>query len=304
MSGMARPLPLRAHHRDTIGNGNWEHGGVEMKGTVAGVLLCALALMGCSRDVERPVPAAERRAVIETPRGKVLVLNPVQDTANRSATAEVVRGDAHYILRFASSGGDGSGVAGGVAELLDESGRLLFAIETLVDRLSGELVFTQRTTEDYLVLRMQDDEERIREQYDANGDVAAFEYPALPEEVRRHAANHYRHGLSTGNLPAPVAEFIGELGAFDAYYEPHSKSTLHDNPSGELLVQILASPDLKHLAGPGAERAQWIQNLCAAARACQSLVCYTRPDSLVCFVCTAVNVACSIVDVICNWIGC
>ena len=92
-------------------------------------------------------------------------------------------------------------------------------------------------------------------------------------------------------------------------YAPHESSTLHNNPSGELLAHILASPisttgwarweDRNRSDGlPSRKRS------CKMARACQTLVCYTNPASLTRFACTAVSVACAIMDFICNWFGC
>lgn len=276
-----------------------------MKWKFAGVMVCVLSLLGCTNDVEKPEPV--QRVVVDTPRGKVMIQNPVQNLTERYVTADVVANGTDFTFRLASSG-DGAAVTGGVAELLDASGQLLFSIETLLNTETGEMVFTQATPEDYLTHSIRNDEERVWEHYDANGDVASFVYPLLPDDTQRRAANYYEHGLPASKLPAQVGEFVTQLGAFDAYYEPHATSTLHDNPHGELLVQILTSSELEHLVveaeGTETEQWRWIEQTCSTARACQTLVCYSRPTSLVCFACTAVSIACAIMDMLCNWFGC
>ena len=274
-----------------------------MRWRLAGVLVCVLSQVGCSNDVEKPAPVPTRRVEIGTPRGKILVLNPVKNLEEQFVTADVVHDGTRYTFRISSTG-DGANLTGGVSELLDESGRLLFSLGTSMNSSTGEVVFTQKTPDDYLIQSMVTNDERVREVYDASGDVATFEYPALSDDMRSRAANYYEHGLPAGALPAHVAEYVEELAAFDSYYEPHAKSTLHNNPSGELLAYILTAPELKELVGPGAEKWKLIENLCHLARACQGLICYTNPNSLACFACTAVSIACSIVDIICGWINC
>ena len=279
-----------------------------MKRKLAGVLLCVLSLFGCNNDVDRPAaPPRSGGVTIETPRGNVVVKNAVRNLDEKYLTADVVGDDVKYTFRLTSVG-DGNSVTGGVAELLDESGQLAISLATMVNNDTGEVVFTETTPDDYLTHSIVSDDERVREHYDANGDVATFEYPLLSDDTQRRAVNYYEHGLNPAALPDRVEEYITVVGAFDAYYEPHAKSTLHDNPSGELLARILASPDLEGLVGqvggPGAQRLIDIGNVCNLARGCQTLVCYTNPGSLICFACTAVSVACAIFDFICGWFGC
>jgi hypothetical protein len=270
-----------------------------MRWKLAGVLMCALSLLGCNDDVEMPTTTNDH--VIGTSSGKVAIQNAVRHMEEGYFTADVVGEGFHYTLRLAPAG-DNTTVFGGVAELRDESDALLFSMETLVNRETGEITFNQATAQDYLSNSIVTVDERVVERFDANGDVATFEYPLLSDENRQRAANYYKHGLPASRLPGHPGEFVNALAAFAAYYEPHSTSTLHDNASGLLLVQILTSSELPPLATSGTlpEDKIWkeIQATCAAARACQGLMCHVNPSGLACFTCTVVSVACVIVEFI------
>ena len=274
-----------------------------MKWKVAGVLMCVLSLLGCSNDVEKPEPV--RRMTVDTPGGKKKVQDPVRDPDGRRFTASVVGEGTDATLRLESTG-DGVTTTGLLAELRDPSGNLLFSLEATVNHVTGEVIYTQATSEDYMTNRIIADDERVWEQYDANGDVATFEYPALSDETQRHAVNAWEHNSTPAHLPADVSEYIAQVGAFDAYYAPHSANTLTHNTSGELLVQILTSPELPSLVvgeTPDSERWRWVEHTCATARACVTLVCRTHPGSLVCGVCWGIAVICTIFDLIASWSG-
>ena len=275
-----------------------------MKRKPAGVLIVVLSLLGCNNDVEKPETA--RRITVDTPRGAIMVQNAVRNLDDEFVTASVAGAGFDGTLRVASTG-NGVTTTGGVAELLDSSGQLLFSIETVINRETGEVVLTQATPQDYLTFSIVADDERVREWYDANGDIAMFEYPALSDDTQRRAVNYYQHGLPAGRLPAEVSEYVTRIGEFSGYYEPHSTSTLNDNPYGLLLVQMLSSPELPSLVASGDPDQTikgWIQQTCSAAQACMTLMCRVNPSSLACFACSAVSTACSILYLICGWVGC
>lgn len=272
-----------------------------MKRKLAGALICVLLLPGCNNDVEKPEP--QRHVVVDTPRGKVMIQDPRSNPDEGYFTGSVLGEGIDATLRLEPTG-DGIETAGMSAELRDHSGRLLFSLEMTANQTTGEIVYTQATPEDYLTLGIIADDERVRERYDANGDVATFEYAALSDDTQRRALNYYHHGLSTAHLPPDISHYVSRLGAFDAYYRPHATSTLHDNPYGELLVQILSTPELADVVTgdiPDPERWRWLEQTCATARTCATLVCRTNPTSVVCGICWGVSVVCSIFDLIASW---
>jgi hypothetical protein len=275
-----------------------------MKWKVAGALMCMLSLVGCHNDVEKPV--SQRRVTVDTPRGKVMLQEAIQNVDDKFVTASVTGGDINATFRLVSTGDDAN-VIGGRAELLDASGRLLFSIETRMNRVTGEIVMTEATPDDYLTLRTSSDDERVHESYDTNGDVAIFDYPALSDDAERRALNYYRHGLPANRLPGAVSEYIGNLASFETYFAPHANNTLQNNPSGELLVQILTSPELPFLVvGDESEPhiIKWIETTCMGARTCTLLMCRINPAGALCETCWAISVACTILEYMCSWFGC
>jgi hypothetical protein len=279
----------------------------KMKRKVVGVLVVMLSLPGCSNDVEKP--ERERSLTLNTVMGTVVVQDVNRNLEQKEVTARVVGADIDAILQVASSG-DGSQVHGVIAELTDVSGRLLFSFETLANDETGEVSYREATDQDYVALSMTADDERMRETYDANGDVAWFEYPMLSDEVQRHAINSYEHESPSTSLPADVVEYIAQADAFHAYYLPHSTSSIHGNPAGELLVQLLTAPDLSNLVvgaapPPIVEMNARVQQVCGWFGVCATFFCRlgggTNP---VCFYCSAAALGCSIMMLGCQWFGC
>jgi hypothetical protein len=261
-------------------------------------------MVGCHNDVEKPV--AQQRVTVDTPRGRVMLQDAIHDVAGKTVTASVVGDNINATFRLASISNDAH-VVGGRAELIDPSGRLLFAVETTENRLTGEVTMTEATEDDYLAFSISGDDERVYEQYDMNGDVATFDYPALSDEAQRRAVNYHQHGLPVSRLPGDVSEYVANLAGFESYYGPHANTTLENNPYGQLLIQILTSPQLPSLVISDDEDPhiiKWIQQTCTMARTCMALVCRVNPASLVCELCSAVSIACTIVELICSWFGC
>ena len=62
-----------------------------MKWKVAGALMCVLSLVGCHNDVEKPV--SQQRVTVDTPRGKVMLQDAIQDLDDKVVTATVIGGD-------------------------------------------------------------------------------------------------------------------------------------------------------------------------------------------------------------------
>jgi hypothetical protein len=274
-----------------------------MKRKMAGILVCLLSFVGCNNDVQEPVN--EKRVTVNTVKGPVVI-----DDANRNLDQEVV--NAHVVgtgidatLTVASrDDGDTHSV---IASLTDSSGQLLYSIETRVDEGTGTVTCIQATAEDYLSVTMSGEGDRVRETYDSDGDVASFAYAALSDEQQRHAINYYEHGMNEASLPADVADYVRQADAFHAYYLPHQTSSIHGNPAGDMLVQLLASPELPRVVAgdvPIVQMNKYIQQACNTFSLCASFSCRVAPGNPVCTYCFAVSVICSIMMLACSWFGC
>lgn len=276
-----------------------------MRGNLAGVLMCTISLLGCSNDVQRP--KKEDILNLSTATGEVAVQVLNRSTERKEFTGRVIGNGIDATLRVSSTG-DGVTTRGAIAELIDTSGRLLFSLESTVNNATGELTYREATADDFLTLSMTADGERVRESYDANGAVASFEYPSLSDETQRHAIKYFQSGAPLSNLPLDVAEYVTQADAFHTYYLPHSNSSIHNNPAGELLAQILASPAVpRFVTGvePSAEVSAEFQQMCQWYSACAFFACRFFPTANpICWYCTAASTACTIMMFACMWIGC
>ncbi|HET6349274.1 MAG TPA: hypothetical protein VFH88_09355 [Candidatus Krumholzibacteria bacterium] len=275
-----------------------------MKRMMACALLVVLSLVGCNRDVQGPEQAD--RVTLNTAMGDVVVEDVTRDLNAKRMTARVVGSQIDANLQVSSSStGENQQVV--TATLTDADGNLLYMIEETANTLTGELIYREATEQDYLEVGIHDDEQRTRETYDADGDVAIFEYPSISEETKSRALNLHEHGLPTDHLPADITEYVHQAEAFETYYLPHTSSTIHNNPDGELLVQVLTSPEVSQLVIGGdddPQRVLWVQNFCMWANACTAFSCRIAPTHPVCAFCTVASWACTIIQLVCSWFGC
>jgi len=309
--------PVRPHHLlragtsnannfppDTISNRDWDTTEVgKMKRKMAGILVCLLSLVGCNNDVQAPV--TEQRVTVNTVKGPVVIENADRNLDQKVVNAHVVGTGIDATLTVIST--DDGGTHSVIASLADPSGQLLYSIETRVNEGTGAVTCVQATAEDYLSVTVSGDGDRVRETYDADGDVASFEYTALSDEQQRHAINYYQHGMNEATLPGDVVEYVRQADAFHAYYLPHESSSIHGNPAGDMLAQLLASPELPHLVVgdiPVIQMNKYIQQTCNTFSLCAVFSCRIAPGSPVCDYCFAVSIICSIMMLGCSWFGC
>jgi hypothetical protein len=274
-----------------------------MKRKMAGILVCLLSFVGCNNDVQEPV--SEIRVTVNTVKGPIAIDDANRNLDQKVVSAHVVGAGIDATLTVASTDdGDTHSV---IASLTDPSGQLLYSIETRVNESTGAVTCIQATAEDYLSVTMSGDGDRVRETYDADGDVASFEYAALSDEQQRHAINYYQHGMNEATLPADVADYVRQADAFHAFYLPHQSSSIHGNPAGDMLAQILMSPELPHvIAGdvPIIQMNKYIQQTCNTFAVCAAFSCRIAPGSPVCDWCFVASIMCSIVMLGCSWFGC
>jgi len=277
-----------------------------MKRKLAGILMCVLPLVGCNNDVQKPdahEKQGTREIVVQTKNGPVVMKN-LNRNDDRKETTATVEGAGFSAMLQIESAGDGVVTVGGNARLIDASGRLLYSIEMTVNQETNEVTYRQATEEDYVAWSVLETDERVRESYDANGDRASFDYPQISEETKARTINQIEHGLPTTHLPESAREYGAQAEAYRAYYLPHANSSLKDNEAGELLIQLLSSPDVSYaLVGDQPEQMnRFVQSMCSLITACSTFVCRIWQGSALCSACMGGAMACAIFQALGPWI--
>jgi len=273
-----------------------------MKRKLVGLLTGVLVIFGCNNDVEKP--AADAGPIIRTVNGEVTVSNVTGDRSSGHITATVTGTTVDAIVTI--TGTETPTGTQTMATLTDASGQLLYSIETIMNEQTGEITYTESTDTDYLTFGMRVLGERMRESYDANGDQAVFEYPLISEDDQCHAVNYYQHGLPETGLPPDIVEYVGEARAFDTYYQPHYGSSIHDNPDGDMLVQIVTSPEFAQVVigePPTENFLASIGQMCRAFSTCAAFACRFAPGHPICNYCFLASMACSILMILFPGIG-
>lgn len=273
-----------------------------MKRKLTGILVCMLSLVGCNNDVQKPETA--KRVTVNTVMGPVTVQDAIKNDDQKAVEARVTgQGiDATLVITVT----DDVNIHGVLASLTDNSGQLLYSIETTVNKATGATSWTEATAQDYLTFTLGGEGERVRETYDADGDVASFEYAQMSDEQKDRTFNYYQHGLDVSKLPPDMAEYARSADAFRTYYAPHANSSIHNNQSGTMLAQILTSPELPALVGGGgpAQISQNLQQWCTVFSTCASFSCRLWPTHPICGGCLAASMVCAIMMLACSWFGC
>lgn len=269
-----------------------------MKRKLAGILMCMLPLVGCNDDVQKPDVVLKQKTspiIVQTTKGSVEVKNVDRNNERKETSASVVGAGFNATLQIVPAG-DGVVTVGGNAMLIDASGRLLYSLAITINQETNEVTYRQATEDDFLVMSVAEADERVRESYDANGDRATFDYPQIAEEVKSRTLNQIEHGLPTTHLPEGAREYGAQAEAYGAYYLPHVNSTLKDNAAGELLIQLLSSPDVSYaMIGDQPEQMnKYLQTMCNLITACSTFACRRFPSSAVCSFCMGGALACAI----------
>jgi hypothetical protein len=212
-------------------------------------------------------------------------------------TAHIDGAGLNATLQIAPTG-DGVVTVGGTAMLIDASGRLLYSIEMTVNRESNEVHYRQATEDDYVAWTVLETDEHVSEAYDANGVTASFDYPQIADEAKARAINQIEHGLPVAHLPERTREYANQAAAFRAYYLPFANNSLSNNPAGELLIQLLASPVGAYaISGRQPEQMnKFAQAFCNLVTSCATFLCRIFPGSGLCSACTGAALACAIFE--------
>jgi hypothetical protein len=106
--------------------------------------------------------------------------------------------------------GDGTVTVGGTAMLVDAAGRLLYSLEMTINQETHEVMYRQATEDNYVAVRTLDENDRVSEAYEADGDGAVFTYAQLSEQARTHVINQIEHGMPDTNLPENAREYAAQ----------------------------------------------------------------------------------------------
>jgi hypothetical protein len=222
----------------------------------------------------------------------------------RKETTATVEGAGFNATLHIEPAGDGVVTIGGNAMLIDASGHLLYSLEMTINRETNEVTYRQATEDDYVTWSVLETDEHVRESYDANGDRASFDYPQISEEMKSRTINQIEHGLPTTHLPENAREYATQAQAYRGYFLPHANSSLKNNDAGELLIQLLSSPDVSYaLVGDQPEQMnRFMQTLCSLVTACSTFACRIWPASSLCSACLGGAMACAILQAMGPWI--
>jgi len=273
-----------------------------MKWRLTGILMCVLALVGCNDEVQKP--ETTKRVVVNTVMGPVEVTSLKQDVNLRAFSVRVAGTQVDATLEIVPSG-DGVTTFGGTATLSDASGAPLYSLEMTLDRSTGDVIYRESTGDDYLSFSVREENDRIYETYDANGDIASFAYPVLNEETRMRVGNLVKHNLPTGHLPADAREYAAQAASFRDYIAPHAGSPVNNSPEGQLMVQVLSSPEVPNIlvGGPNLQIKKGIKAFCHSMTVCTVVTCTFLPGNPVCLFCSGGVIACEVFFVIADLVG-
>jgi len=273
-----------------------------MKRKLMAILVCVLSLVGCDNDVQKP-DRRKQDVTVDTRKGPATLTDVKRNDERKELTAHVDGTQFSGTLRIVPAG-DGIVTSGGTAMLIDASGRLLYSIEITVNQETNEIVYRQATEDNYMVSGILEQNDRVQESYDIDGDRASFDYPLLSYETQGRTLNLVQHDLPTDQLSPDMREYAAQAQAFQAYYMPHANNSLRNNEAGELLVQLLSSPEVSNaVIGRHPEQMnRLIQSICNLFTACSAFACRLLPTSAICGGCLGGVLACAIFQAMAPWI--
>ncbi len=191
-------------------------------------------------------------------------------------------------------------------------GRPLFSIEIALDEESGHIWYREQTDTDFLIASISRTPERVREEYVANGNHFATNYPNIgPRGIAKAKELFYQ-----GRFPVIGSRAFLEVGEklaeFDAFYRPYRSNSLHNNPEGARLMSALTDHSLRSLIVEGTPHGErplatqrvdgWDSRFCWGATVCMTFKCLT--GNPLCIPCSGAVVACVIMEIACWFIGC
>ena len=215
-----------------------------MKWKRVGVLMCLLSLAGCNNDVQKP--ENENRTTVQTQTRAVVVSDVKRDEERKEVSAHIEGGQINGTLRIVPAG-DGVVITGETVMLINAAGKVLYSFERTIDNTTNEVRYREATEDNYRVIGIREEDGRIYESYDTDGDVASFTYPILPEETQRKTINLLRNGVSTDGYPENIRDYAAAADAFHTYYLPHANNSLNNNRAAQLMLQLLAAPEAPQL---------------------------------------------------------
>lgn len=205
---------------------------------------------------------------------------------------------------------EGDAIRGFRTTLRDSRDRLLWEFVWRTD-LNDKSHFwlTEKTQIDSMTIEQRTTASSFSEVYTINGRSMPFVFPTA-DQSRLHELHSFlrNNGRETGKMATLSdvdAAVVTTLAEFDRFYD--NTNTLHNNPDGDLAVEIMASADIAgwlrdYFGGIFPENPQLVcEECCLIALECAAIKC---PEMInpACEVCGAVVVAC-VIDAIGNELG-
>ncbi|HEX5130955.1 MAG TPA: hypothetical protein VFX92_00560 [Candidatus Krumholzibacteria bacterium] len=266
--------------------------------------LAISGLAGCGEGDGRPAIPENQLRVLNT---TVSILSVERDVGNKTITTDIAIGAKRR--RVTLSSGDNATAAGFPvaleASFAEEDGSSLVIIEFGWDPDEPTRMWLREATLiDELVVRRDERDGRVYEQYDMNGDVFAFDYPRLSEVSMAKAARRFLQGESPV-APSPlVSEFYDKLTAFDTYYAPYAENSLQNNADGEILMALLSDAEFGVIVAgvdPSLRMSKAGTWLCRVVNACVIVKCLIFPN-LACVPCTSMSIGCYVFELACAFL--
>lgn len=229
----------------------------------------ALMLPACA---ERTNNSDNKTPLAVTERGTEIV-DMQRDEAARTVAATVSRDGIERRVKVLPVA-DGSG-NDFVATIEDDGS--FFEVAIGIDERTGEVWARERTEVDEMEIRLLRRDGRVYESYEINGERLSFDRPDLPAAQLDKAIARYHQGDIWESSSPGMLETADRLAEFDAFYTPTTGNTLHHNPQGEVLMDLLTDPGAVAVLTGGdpivlrkdgaAQRVCWLAAMCVSFKA-------------------------------------
>ncbi len=269
------------------------------------VLVCALPACRGSRETDAPM-APDDATLFQMGSARVTRISTDRQSRTIAAKLTTRRGARTAYVEPIPDSPLPNGVR---ATIVTETGNTLFQIDMAWSESSEQLWIREQSGSDVRTMWRNTARGQVFESYDVTGDRAEFDYPLLPPGQMDKLAAAVRSGRSTSGLPPEHREVALSFERFAAYYAPHTTNSLHANPDGELLLQLIAEPAFVQRAIGGGQPPTRIKSaagrICFIAATCTSLKCrfggWANP---LCIACGGTAVTCFMAEVGCWIAGC
>lgn len=192
---------------------------------------------------------------------------------------------------------------GVLADISDDSGRQLAQISVALE--NGTLIVTEKAENASLRIELTHDRERVEETYVQDGRTLVVTYPRIDRTAMLTQFEAYERGDFTIVNP----ELAVAVRDFEEFYSP--SPSLHGNEDGELLVEALASQELRQaIQSPVAlskvqdgplSCQKCLTYWCAGVGLITGIKClFGGPVNLLCVMGGVIDLACAVFEIVCG----